>query len=101
MNSRDLYSKSIPTKDLTICILNITPKLDDECDKSHYLLGSSGNLVASFRHQIELSAVEQNSQAVVLEISKSPGGGLDGLDPAVESAHIAFCLLYTSPSPRD
>ena len=55
-----------------------------------FFKGSSGNLVASFRHQIELSSVEQNSQAVVLEISKSPGGGLDGLDPAVESAHIAF-----------
>ena len=56
---------------------------------------SSGNLVASFRHQIELSAVEQNSQAVVLEISKSPGGGLDELDPAVES--FCSCISYSMP----
>ena len=60
-----------------------------------FFLGSSGNLVASFRHQIELSAVEQNSQAVVLEISKSPGGGLDGLDPAVES--FCSCVSYSMP----
>ena len=51
--------------------------------------------MASFRHQIELSAVEQNSQAVVLEISKSPGGGLDGLDPAVES--FCSCNLQVTP----
>ena len=49
--------------------------------------------MASFRHQIELSAVEQNSQAVVLEISKIPGGGLDGLDPAVES--FCSCVSYS------
>jgi hypothetical protein len=39
-----------------------------------YFRGSSGNLVAVVRHEIELAAIEEDACAIVCEVAKASGG---------------------------
>ena len=49
-------------------------------------MGSSHILVAiNLWQQVQFSAVEENSDSVVVEVTESSGGGFQGLDSAVES----------------
>ena len=39
-----------------------------------FIEGSSGNLVAVVRHEIELAAIEEDACAIVCEVAKASGG---------------------------
>ena len=53
--------------------------------------GFSQSLVANIGVELELSAEEEDSCAVVLEAAEAAGGRFDGLDATVES----FCRAVT------
>ena len=46
-------------------------------------IGSSGILVATFRHHVELAAVKQDAKSIVCKAPEASRSGLNGLNSAV------------------
>ena len=63
---------------------------------------NKNNSYINFKEKIE-NNIKNNKTSIIAEIKKaSPSAGIiiDDYNP-VDIAQIYFCLLYTSPSPRD